>query len=1006
VEFKILGPLEIAAGSERLELGGSRQQIVAAMLLLSPNRVVTMDRLLEAIYGEDLPPTSRSQAQISISNLRRMFAARSSTPIISTHPHGYIINVGAGELDLQRFEDLIAAGREARDARSLKTAVASYRDALRLWRGAALDGIDSSLIRAAASRLDEQRITINEDRIQLELELGRHRELVGELGELIHEYPLRERLRGQLMLALYRCDRMAEALQVYRQARQAMIDELGLEPGERLQQLERAILNADPSLNPPPEVITIAPVRTRVPSLLPIDIADFTGRSEQVTRIGRHLVSPAAEASARQAVPVVVVVGKGGVGKTSIAVHAAHGMASHFTDGQLFADLHGWAAHPVGPMQVLERFLRVLGVSSAQIPEGLDERAEVYRSLLSDRKILVVLDDAASESSVRPLLPGSGGASVLVTSRRRLPGIPGAVHIELDVFDAEKSLDLLASIIGSERVESQREMAEAVAERCGFLPLALRIAGARLHARPHWSIQQLADRLADDSQRLDELKHGDMGVRPSISLSYDSTSQEAKRLFRRLAILDMPTFPAWMSAALLDQPIARAEELLDDLVSSRLVETVGTGVGSYSHYRIHDLIRVFARERLVAEEPVADRNGALERALGALLYLAEEAHIRHYGGDYLGLPSDAVRWPLPAEVTERLVGDPLAWYEHERVGLLSSVRQAAQTGLVELCWSLAFSAVPLYESRAYLDDWQETHTIALAAAMKARHTGGQAAMLYSMGALHMEQLKFDHAASEFAAAAELFTQAGNEKGLGLVIRYLAYMDRVSGRFDAAIERWNQALDIFRRIGDIVAAAHVLHGLAHLKLDLGEIDSAMELLTEALELTRTARCVQAEAQVLHRIGEADLLAGDSLAAVARFEEALEKVRELADPMGESRVLQGLGRAKISLGDFDEARVALQLSLERAGAAADQIAEGRALLGLGELELATNEPAHAVTYALEASETFRMMRAPLYHARALVLLSRAYAGLGDADAAGAASAEADALRSKILPDEDNP
>jgi DNA-binding SARP family transcriptional activator len=1001
MEFRILGPLEIAVGSRRLELGGSRQQIVAATLLLSANRVVTLGRLLEAIYGGDLPPTSRSQAQISISYLRRMFAACSQSPIISTHPHGYIINVGVRELDLHRFEELVSAGRAARDARSLNSAVASYRDALRLWRGAALAGIESDLIRAAASRLDEQRITINEDRIQLELELGRHRELVGELGELIHEHPLRERLRGQLMLALYRCDRVAEALQAYRQARQIMIDELGLEPSERLQQLERAILNADPSLDPPQETITIHPARARAPSLLPIDIADFTGRSEQITKMGRHLVRPAREDHPSQAVPVVVVVGKGGVGKTSLAVHASHGMIEHFADGQLFADLHGWAANPVGPMQILERFLRVLGVSSTQIPEGLDERAEVYRSLLSGRKILVVLDDAASESSVRPLLPGSAGAAVLITSRRRLPGIPGAVHIELDVFDAEKSLDLLASIIGTERVESQRDMAEAVAERCGYLPLALRIAGARLYARPHWSIRQLVDRLADDKHRLDELKHGDMGVRPSISLTYDSTSEEAKRLFRRLAIPEMPVFPAWLSAALLDQPLTHAEELLDDLVSSRLVETVGADTGIHSHYRLHDLIRVFARERLVEEESVAEREAALKRALGALLHLAERAHVRHYGGDYVRLPSDAIRWPLPEHVTERLVGDPLAWYEHERVALLSSVRQAARTGLVDLCWSLAFSAVSLYESRAYLDDWQETHAIALAATRRAQHVGGQAVMLYSMGELHMEQLKLDQAAGEFAEAAQLFTQTGNEKGLGLVVRFLAYIDRVSGRFEDAVRRWHQALDIFRRTGDIVAAAHVLHGLAHLKLDLGEIDSARELLAEALQLTRTARCVRVEAQVLHRIGEADLLAGDVTAAVSRFEEALDKVRELTDPMGESRVLQALGLAKIRLGEFEAAQTALQRALERAGTSADRIAEGRALLGLGELALATGEPAHSVTFAQEASETFRVVRAPLYQARALVLLGRAYAGLGKADAAAAASAEADALRSNVIP-----
>ena len=278
-------------------------------------------------------------------------------------------------------------------------------------------------------------------------------------------------------------------------------------------------------------------MKQHVPSLLPTDIADFTGRASRSSRSDRHLIRAAGEKE-RLAVPVVVITGKGGVGKTSLAVHAAHGVAAHFPDGQLFADLHGGASHPVGPMQVLERFLRALGVPGPQIPEGLDERAEVYRNLLADRKVLVVLDDAVGESQVSPLLPGSGAAAVIITSRSRLAGLAGATHVEVNVFDAGKSLDLLARIAGDDRVQTQSQAAAEVAEQCGHLPLALRIAGARLAARPHWSIQQLADRLADETRRLDELSHGDMGIRPSISLSYDSASEQARRLFRRLALLD------------------------------------------------------------------------------------------------------------------------------------------------------------------------------------------------------------------------------------------------------------------------------------------------------------------------------------------------------------------------------------------------------------------------------------------------------------------------------------
>jgi hypothetical protein len=310
----------------------------------------------------------------------------------------------------------------------------------------------------------------------------------------------------------------------------------------------------------------------------------------------------------------VVITGKGGVGKTSAAVHAAHGAAGQFGDGQLFVDPHDGTADPVGPMHVFERFLRALGVPGPQVPESLDERAEVYRNLLVGRRILVVLDDAVGESQVSPLLPERGGAAVLVTSRSRLAGLPGATHTEVDVLDAGKSLDLLALIAGADRVQAKPLAAAEVSEQCGHLPLALRIAGARLFARPHWSIQQLTDRLADETRRLDELRHGDMGIRASISLTFEGASEQARRLLRRLALLEQSAFSGWMSAALLDLLLADAEDLLDELVTAHLVEIMGTGSGVRAQYRFHELIRVFARERLAAEEPAAERQAALARA--------------------------------------------------------------------------------------------------------------------------------------------------------------------------------------------------------------------------------------------------------------------------------------------------------------------------------------------------------------------------------------------------------
>ncbi|HEV2935018.1 MAG TPA: BTAD domain-containing putative transcriptional regulator [Streptosporangiaceae bacterium] len=996
MEFRILGPLEVADGSQRLELGGPRQQVVLAMLLLSPNNVVTLGRLQEAIYGEDLPPTSRSQAQISISSLRRLFTSHGHAATIATRAGGYVIGVGAGQLDSQRFRELVTT---ARHSSHLDQAVAAYRDALRLWRGSALDGIDSQLVRAAASRLDEERLATIEDRLTLELDLGRHHELVGELAELVDEFPLRERLRGQLMLALYRCDRTAEALQVYRQARRTMIDELGIEPGEPLQKLEHAILTTDPALDRPKTPVTLQPAGPQVPSLLPAGIADFTGRAGLIEQIGGQLI----DRENRLAAPVVVITGQGGVGKTSLAVRVAHGVADHFPDGQLFADLHAGTAHPVGPMYVLERFLRVLGVPGPQVPPGLDERAEVYRNLLAGRKMLVVLDDAASESQVSPLLPGSEAAAVVITSRGRLAGLAGATCVEVDVLGAGQSVELLARIAGADRVQAQSQAATAVAGQCGHLPLALRIAGARLAARPHWSVQQLADRLADETRRLDELRHGELGIRASISLSYDGASEPARRLLRRLALLDAPVFSGWLSAALLDQPETTdqpdntgAEDLLDDLVSARLVETVGSGSGVHSQYRLHDLIRVFARERLAAEETAADREAALERALGALLYLADEAHHRYYGRSHGSLTSNTTRWPLPGRLVEQLVSDPLAWYERERAALVSGVRQAARAGFTELCWSLALRATALFEARAYFDDWRETNGIALAATRQARNVRGQAAILYSMGLLYYGTLRVDSARQEFGTAARLFLDAGDDYGVALVTSQIAHLDRLSGRLDDAARGSREALAIFRRTGDQVATAYALQNLALIKLEQNDFGDARELLSEALALVQAARCERVEAMVLHRMGEAHLLAGDPARASDTFELALAKVRGLADPTGEAYALQGLGVAKVRQGESGPARSALQRAVVLAGTAGDRLIEARALLGLAELALASDDPRQAVVLGQQAAGAFRDVGVPLIEAQALILLSDAHLALGDSASAAAAKAQAAALR----------
>ncbi|MBX6386767.1 MAG: tetratricopeptide repeat protein, partial [Microbispora sp.] len=716
-----------------------------------------------------------------------------------------------------------------------------------------------------------------------------------------------------------------------------------------------------------------------VPGMLPAGIADFIGRGKQLEDI-RERLTKVSDGAARFAVPIVVISGRAGIGKTTIAVHAAHSVADVYPDGQLFADLHGGISRPVSPMQVLERFLRALGVPGNALPESLEERAETYRSLLADRRMLIVLDDASNESQVLPLLPGNPASAVIVSSRSRLAGLAGATHVDVGLFDVNQSVDLLAKIAGAERVEAEREAAEALAELCGHLPLALRIAGARLAARPHWSVEQLVERLRDETRRLDELMHGEMGIRASLSLTYEGIREDARRLLRRLAILDSRIFSVWTGAALLDRPLAEAQDLLDDLVEAHLVE-VFAGTGPHTQYQIHDLIRVFARERLAAEEPPAERKTALSRVLGSLLALTSAARSREFGADVLAHDRGTFPGTLPDRVIERLVADPMPWFERERHLLVTGIRQAVQAGFVELCWRLAANAAAFFESRVYLDDWRETHEIALEAARQAGDRRGEAEMLYNIGSLSFSEQRFDEARQELEAAVRLFEEIGDDRRIALAIRSIAALERMNGRFAEAVADYEKALKVFDSAGDHVSAAHTLYSLAQLRLDCDDLNGAKTLLAEALTRSKAGGDRRVTAQVLHRMGQAHLQAGESGLSAGSFEEALTVVRGIGDSIGEALALHGLAMARLRQGKIVEAEETLRDALKLATASRHRLAEAHVLSGLGELATALGEPGRAATHLRRAAGLFRGMQMPLYEAQTLIMLSEALYATGD-------------------------
>ena len=1000
VEFRVLGPLDVLADGRRIDIGGKRQQIVLACLVIEAGTVVSIDRLMRAVYGESLPASARVQVQICVSGLRRLFARNGYPDAIVTRNQGYVLQPAGMDVDLHRYESLVA---EARTAADKQESTARYREALSLWRGPALEGLDSEPLRMAADRLAEDRLTVTEDCIGYDLELGRHREVIAELGGLVTTFPLRERLRGQLMVALYRSGRQAEALDAYRAARRTLIDELGLEPGEWLQQLERSILAADSDLNGPevpagtlsaraaqpavPAVDMVGPEPEReplraapdpapragqsTPCMLPTDIADFTGRSEQIDAIQAHLAT-AAEDPQRLAVPIIVVAGKPGIGKTALGIHVSHRLAPRYPDGQLFADLHGCSSDQVSPMHLLERFLRTLGAPGNLIPDGLEERAEMYRGLLSDQRMLVVLDNAGSEAQVLPLLPGNPQTAVLITTRSRLGALPGAVHVDVDVLDPQHCAELLSRIAGDDRVRGEAKAVEALTELCGRLPLALRIAGARLSARPHWSVEQLADRLENESRRLDELNHGAMGVRVSISLTYDNMSGPARRLFRLLAVVDTPLFSAWVCAALLDQPLTDACDLLDDLVDAQLVEIDGTGTGTSRQYRFHELIRVFARERLAGEEPPAERIAALRRVFGGLLFLAEEAHRRLYGEGNKNLHSAAPRWRIPARAADRMLTDPLDWFERERQFIVAAVRQAADAGAVDYCWDLAVTSVTLFESRVYLDDWRETHEIALAAVREADDRLGRATVLYSVGALAVVEKRLAEARRRLEEALELFAALGEEHGQAMVNRQLAFLERMDGDLDEAARRYERVLPVVRRDGNPAAIAYVLHSMAQIELERGNPRDAKTMLGQALVLSRQVGGRRIEAQALHRLGQAHLQAGEPDEAVVIFGQALAATRHSGDTIGAAYATLGLGTAYLHAGDLVKAGGVLATARQLAVASAETMVEARVEVCMGELALAGDEPDVAVAHLERALLMFREIRAPLFEERVVAML----------------------------------
>lgn len=974
LRFRVLGPLQAWRGGEPVALGGSTMPALLTGLLLSANHDLSGNVLASLVWDAAAAPAHPHAAvQNGVMRLRRALGPN----VVETSHHGYRIRAGIDELDLLEFRHLMATTEDHLARGAEPTALAALDRALGLWQVPVLGNVRSGAVqRDVVPQLMERFLDAHERRAELCLRLERHGTLVGELAEVARAFPFRERLAGSLMVALYHSDRQADALAVYERLRRSLAEELGIDPGEQLRELHLKILRADPDVYLAShqsvravQVEAGAAATAVVPSQLPPGIADFTGRDREVSLVSDLLTSQEDVAGGPR---IAMVGGPAGAGKTTLAVHVAHLLRPEFPDGQLYVDLQGTTC-PAEPADILSRFLRALGVAGSAIPADLEERAAMYRSMMADRRMLVVLDNAAGERQIRPMMPTCPDSAVIVTARKRITTLPGGRPMQLGMLDDPEAVRLLEHVAGADRISGELPDAHLLVKLCGGLPLALRIAGARFAARPHWRLSTLTDLLSDRRSRLSELSHGDLDVRASLMLSCQELAPVPRTLLRRIGLLDAPDFPAWVCAALLDTSIGGAREAADCLIDAQLLEVIGQGTPSGIRYRCHDLIRELAREFALKLEPPAARQSALARVFGALLGLAEQAHRQVYGGDYSVLHGSAPRWQAADMAASSLIGQaPLAWFEAERLPILAAISQSAELDMDELCWDLAWTAATLFEARAYFDDWRVAQEQALVAVRRTGNRRGEAAMLASSSTRLFGQRAVSEALKLGEQALRIFTDLGDPHGCALAQLKLAVAETAGGKLDSALARCDQV----RRDqggGDRAVLAVALREMARVHLALNNEEAASHFLNEALWIARDIHSARIEAFVLHMLGELYLQQGKPDLAQHAFGQVLVLVRTGNDRLGEVHAQLGLAETLLSQGQPDRAAARLRVVVQAASQLGEQGLHARALLDLGTIHARQGDRGMAQRFLLHSAEIFTRCGMPLWIPRVQAVLA---------------------------------
>jgi DNA-binding SARP family transcriptional activator len=1001
LEFSLLGPLIVRSGGAIVPVRQAKQRVLLAALLLDANRVVRVDALAEALWGDATPPSARNTVRNYVKRLRDALG-EAGRARISSQPQGYSMQVSPGELDVRRFELLLEAARGAARNGSWTRAAGQASAALLLWRGEALADVDSDLLREReVSRLAEMRLYAEEIRFDAAVRLGRQAEVIGELRQHVSAHPLREHFHLLLMLALYRDGRQAEALAAYQHAYRVLADELAAEPGIELRQLHQRILTGEPAFGAPEP----APVTAQTPPGNPVARPSSGPATDQVPLAPRQLAMVGAGSMPRQlpaavgcftgrdaelaaltglldgkigawppAMVISAIGGTAGVGKTALAVHWAHQVADRFPDGQLYVNLRGYdPGQPVPAADALAAFLRSLGVPGQEIPPEADERAARYRSLLAGKQMLIVLDNAGSAEQVRPLLPGTPACIVVVTSRDALAGLvarDGAARLDLDLLPPADAVTLLQTLIGP-RAYAEPEAAAELADQCCRLPLALRVAAELAASRPAATLAGLTAELADLRTRLDLLGAGEdprTQVRAVFSWSYQQLSTEAAQVFRLLGLHPGPDLEPYAAAALAGTTVPQARQTLEALARTHLIFPAAAG-----RYSMHDLLRAYACE-LSAIADGGQQHAPLTRLFDHYLHTAAAAMDTLFPAGLQRRP----RIPRP-DTPVLLLPDPAAarqWLDSERPALVAAAAHTATHGWPSHATRLAATLGSYLLRGSYMPEAVAVFGHALGAARRTGDRAAEAMTLNQIGNVDLEQGRYQHAVDHYGQALALYSAADDRAGKARALGNMGIAEMELGRCEQAVRYQQEAAVIFRDIGDRPGEARALGNLGWAGQRQGRYQEAAGYHQQSLDLSRELGDRTGEAWALANLGSVELRLGRRQHAAGYLQQAIAVFHEMGETSGGAESLVRLGEVYLGLGRHEQAAGNFEQALALSREIGHRVVEAEALNGLGDVFFRTGEAGKARAHHTAALRLASETDAPLEQGHAHSGLARTF------------------------------